>query len=67
MEIEITSIISSGLKPEQAMLYCNLQCLHYNLVDMYKLTPNIFEVMVFPTWLSAKQNLQKMLSRICAV
>jgi hypothetical protein len=39
----------------------------YNLADMHKLTPNLHKVMAFPRWLSAKQNLRKVLSEICAV
>jgi hypothetical protein len=66
-EIEITSRISSGFKPGQGVPHCDLQSLHYKLVDMHNLTPNIHEVMAFPNRLSAKQTLQKMLSGICAV
>jgi hypothetical protein len=57
---EITSTISSSLKPGQGVLQCDLQSLHYKLVDMHKITPNIQEVMEFPNWLSVKQNLQKL-------
>jgi hypothetical protein len=34
--------------------------LHYNLVNMHKLNPNMLEVIAFPNWLSARQNLQNM-------
>jgi hypothetical protein len=29
--------------------------LHYDLIEMHKLTPNIQEVITFPNWLSVKQ------------
>jgi hypothetical protein len=32
-----------------------LQTLHYDLIGMHKLTPNIKEVIAFPNWLSVKQ------------
>jgi hypothetical protein len=41
-------------------VHCYTQSFHYKLVDMHKLNPNIQEVMTFPNWLSAKQNLQQM-------
>jgi hypothetical protein len=58
----MTSIISSGLELGHGEFHCVLQSLYHNLVDMHKLTPNIQEVMVFPNWLSVKQNLRKLLS-----
>jgi hypothetical protein len=66
-EIEITSTISSGLKPGQGLLHYDLLSLHYNLVDIHKLTPNIQEVMAFSNWLSVQQNLQIAKSGICAI
>jgi hypothetical protein len=40
------------------VFHCVLHSWYYNLVDMNKLTPNILEVMIFPNWLSVKQNLE---------
>jgi hypothetical protein len=54
--MEITFTISSGLKPGQGVLHCDLQGFHYKLVDIHKLNPNIQEVMAFSNWLSVKQN-----------
>jgi hypothetical protein len=59
-EIGITATISPELKLEQGVFQCVLQSLYYNLDFMNKLTHNIHEVMVFPKWLSVKQNLQKL-------
>jgi hypothetical protein len=42
------------------MVHCDPQSLHYNLVNMHKLNPNMLEVIAFPNWLSARQNLQKL-------
>jgi hypothetical protein len=39
----------------QVVLHGALQILHYDLIDMHKLTPNIQEVIAFPNWLSVKQ------------
>jgi hypothetical protein len=38
----------------------SLQTLHYDLIDMHKLTPNIEEVIAFTMWLSDKQILRNM-------
>jgi hypothetical protein len=37
------------------VLYGALQTLHYDLIDMHKITPNIQEVVAFAIWLSVKQ------------
>jgi hypothetical protein len=37
------------------VLHGALQTLHYNLIDMHKLTPKIQEVIAFTMWLSDKQ------------
>jgi hypothetical protein len=47
-----------GLPFVQGVLHCDLQYLHYELIDMDKLTPNTQEVMTSLNWLSVKQNLQ---------
>jgi hypothetical protein len=47
MEIEITTTISSGLKPRQGVLQGALQTLHYNLGDVHTLSPNNREDMAF--------------------
>jgi hypothetical protein len=60
--IGITATISSGIEPRKGVFYCVLSSLYYNHLDMHTLTPNIQEVMPFPSWLSAKPNLQKLLS-----
>jgi hypothetical protein len=39
----------------RGVLHGALQTLHYNLIDMHKLTPNIQEVIAFPNWLSVEQ------------
>ena len=39
----------------QGVLHGALQTLHYNLIDMHKLTPKIEEVIAFTKWLSDKQ------------
>jgi hypothetical protein len=41
------------------VFHCVLQSLCYNLADMYKITPNIHEVIAFTKWLSVKQILRK--------
>jgi hypothetical protein len=46
-EIKIVSTNPLGLKPRQGVLPSNLQTLHYNLGDMYNLTPNIWGDMAF--------------------
>jgi hypothetical protein len=66
-EIGITTTISPGLELGQGVFHYVLQPFCYNLADMYKLNPNIYEVMTFPIWLSVKQNLRKVLSEICDV
>jgi hypothetical protein len=40
------------------VLHGSLQTLHYDLIDMHKLTPNIQEVITFTMWLSDKQVLR---------
>jgi hypothetical protein len=37
------------------VLHGALQTLHYDLIDMHKLTPKIHEVIAFTMWLSDKQ------------
>jgi hypothetical protein len=49
------------------VLYGALQTLHYDLIDMHRLTPKIQEVMAFTMWLSDKQILRNVLSEIYAV
>jgi hypothetical protein len=44
------------------VLHGALQTLHYDLIDMHKLTLNIQEVIAFTKWLSDKQ-----IQRKCAV
>jgi hypothetical protein len=44
------------------VLYAALQILHYDLIDMHKLTLNIQEVIAFTKWLSDKQILRNVLS-----
>jgi hypothetical protein len=39
----------------RGVLHGALQTLHYDLIDMHMLTPNIQEVIAFPNWLIAKQ------------
>jgi hypothetical protein len=39
----------------QGVLHGALQTLHYDLIDMHKLTPKIQEVIAFTMWLSDKQ------------
>jgi hypothetical protein len=46
----------------QGVFHCALQTLHYDLIDMHKLTPKIQEVIAFTRWLSDKQ-----IQRKCAV
>jgi hypothetical protein len=41
------------------VLHGALQILHYDLIDMRKLTPQIQEVIAFTRWLSDKQTLRK--------
>jgi hypothetical protein len=46
----------------RGVLHGDLQTLCYKLVEMHKLTPKVQEVIAFSNWLSAKQNLQKLLN-----
>jgi hypothetical protein len=46
----------------QGVLHGALQTLHYDLIDMHNLTPDIQEVIAFTKWLSDKQ-----IQRKCAV
>jgi hypothetical protein len=46
------------------VLHGALQTLHYDLIDMRKLTPNIQEVIAFTKWLSDKQIQRKCKSGI---
>jgi hypothetical protein len=39
----------------QGVLHSALQTLHYDLIDMHKLTPKIQEVIAFTMWLIDKQ------------
>jgi hypothetical protein len=39
----------------RGVLHGSLQTLHYDLIEMHKLTPNIQEFIAFPNWLSVKQ------------
>jgi hypothetical protein len=41
------------------VLHGALQTLHYDLIDMHKLTPKIQEVISFTKWLTGKQIQQK--------
>jgi hypothetical protein len=43
----------------QGVLHGALQTLHYDLIDMNKLTPKIQEVIAFTKWLTDKQIQQK--------
>jgi hypothetical protein len=49
------------------VFHCVLQSLFYNLADMYKITPNIYEVIAFTKWLGVKQILRNVLSKVYAV
>jgi hypothetical protein len=40
------------------VLHGALQTLHYDLIDMHKLTPKIHEVIAFTRWLSDKQTVK---------
>jgi hypothetical protein len=52
----------------RCVLHGALQTLHYDLIDMHKLSPNIQEVIVFPNWLSVKQkSVEIVKSGICVV
>jgi hypothetical protein len=42
------------------VLHGALQTLHYELIDMHKLTPKIQEVIAFTMWLTDKQIQQKL-------
>jgi hypothetical protein len=55
----IATVIANPPKLDfgEGVLHGSLQTLHYDLIDMYKLTLIIQEVIVFPKWLSVKQNL----------
>jgi hypothetical protein len=37
------------------MLHGALETLHYDLIDMHKLTPKVQEVIAFTNWLTDKQ------------
>jgi hypothetical protein len=50
---------SPELKCRQGVLHGALQTLHYDLIDMNKLTPKIEEVIAFTKWLNDKQIQQK--------
>jgi hypothetical protein len=50
---------SPELNCGQGVLHGALQILHYDLIDMKKLTPKIEEVIAFTKWLSHKQILAK--------
>jgi hypothetical protein len=43
----------------QGVLHGDLQCLHYDLVEVHKLSRQINEVMEFPKGLNVKQILEK--------
>jgi hypothetical protein len=45
----------------QGVLHGDLQCLHYDLVEVHKLSRQINEVMEFPKGLNVKQILEKSL------
>jgi hypothetical protein len=45
----------------RAVLHGALQILHYDLIDMHKLTPKIQEVIAFTKWLSDNQILRNVL------
>jgi hypothetical protein len=45
----------------QEVLHADQPCLHYDLVDMHKLSPHIDEVMEFQKWLIIKLNLKNFL------
>jgi hypothetical protein len=57
-----TATISPELELGQGVFHCVLKPLCYVFADTNKLTPNIQEVMAFSKWLSAKQNLRKVVS-----
>jgi hypothetical protein len=46
----------------RGVLHGALKTLHYDLIDMYKLTLNIQEVIAFTMWLSDKQILRNVRS-----
>jgi hypothetical protein len=48
----------------RGVLHGALQILHYDVIDMHKLTPNIPEVIALIKWLSDKQILRNVLSGI---
>jgi hypothetical protein len=50
---------SPELNYGQGVLHGVLQTLHYDLIDMHKLTPKIQEVVAFTKWLTEKQIRQK--------
>jgi hypothetical protein len=50
---------SPELNCGQGVLHGALQSLHYELIDMHKLTPKIQEVIAFTMWLTDKQIQQK--------
>jgi hypothetical protein len=50
---------SPELNCGQGVLHGALQTLHYDIIDMHKLTPKIQEVIAFTKWLTDKQIQQK--------
>jgi hypothetical protein len=50
---------SPELNCGQGVLHCALQTLHYDHINMHKLTPKIQEVIAFIKWLTDKQIQQK--------
>jgi hypothetical protein len=50
------------------VLHGDLQTLHYDIIDMHNLTPNIQEIIVFPNWLSVKKKFVETVKKsgICA-
>jgi hypothetical protein len=50
---------SPELNCGQDLLHGALQSLHYDLIDMHKITPKIQEVIAFTNWLTDKQIQQK--------
>jgi hypothetical protein len=57
--IATTIAYPSELNFGQEVIHGDLQFLHYDLVDIYKLTPKIQEVMKFLRWLIVKLILEK--------
>jgi hypothetical protein len=50
---------SPELNCGQGVLHDALQTLHYDPIDMHKLTPKIQEIIAFTKWLTDKQIQQK--------